>query len=441
METFTPWTLFTDLSLILLLILVGKLIRAKLRFVQSLFIPASLMGGLLGLILGPNGFGILPFSSFISVYPAILIAVVFGALPLSSPKVGLKTIAKRVGPMWAYSQFGMLFQWGLMGLLGILVFAVIWPELNPAFGVMLPTGFYGGHGTAAAIGTAFDGLGWSDAASLGMTTATIGVILAVVGGILFIKLATKRGDTRYITDFQQLPQELRSGLLPKEKRSHNGIATTSPISLESLTFHLSIVIAAAFGGYLMSRAGKLISPTLELPVFSCAFIIGLLLKLAFDKTKVSEYVDPQTSSSISNCATDLLVAFGISSIKLSVVFKYAVPLAVLLAVGLIVTLVTVFVVGKRVHNGEWFEKSIFAWGWWTGTMAMGIVLLRIVDPERRSTILDDYALAYLPCAPIEILLLSIVPVCFMNGSGLWLSLGCLAISLMIIIPAILKRKA
>lgn len=440
MEAFTPWTLFLDLSIMMLLILVGKLIRAKVRTVQKLFIPASLMAGLLGLLLGPNGLDLLPFSSYISVYPAILIAIVFGALPLSSPKVSMQTIVKRVGPMWAYSQFGMLFQWGLMGLIGILLFCSVWPELNQAFGVMLPTGFYGGHGTAAAVGTAFDSLGWEDASSLGMTTATIGVILAVIGGIFFVKLAARHGTTQYISDFGDLPQELRSGLLPKEKRGSSGEATTSPISVESLTFHLSIVVAAALGGYLCNKGAKLISPTLELPVFSCAFVVGLLMKLFMDRTKISDYVDPQTTSSISNCATDLLVAFGISSIKLGVVVKYAVPLAVLLVVGLAVTLWTVFWVGKRIHDKDWFEKSIFAWGWWTGTMAMGIILLRIVDPERKSTILDDYALAYLPCAPVEILLLSIVPVCFASGAGLWLSLGCLGVSLAILLPVLLLKK-
>lgn len=432
MADFTPWTLFVDCGLMMLLILAGKLIRSKVQAVQKLFIPASLLAGLLGLIFGPNGLGWLPFSGSISVYPAILIAIVFGALPLSSPSVSLKTVAKRVGPMWAYSQFGMLFQWGVMCLFGLLVLNLIWPDLNPAFGAMLPTGFYGGHGTAAAIGEAFGGLGWDEAASLGMTTATVGVILAVIGGLAFVKIAARKGDTRYISDFADLPPELRSGLLPKEKRTSSGEATTSPISIESLTFHLCIVIVAALGGYLCNKGAKLLDPRLELPVFSCAFVVGLLLKLVLDRTKTTDYIDTRTVSSISNCATDLLVAFGISSIKLGVVVKYALPLAVLLLAGVALTVWTVFWFGKHLHGSDWFEKSIFAWGWWTGTMAMGIVLLRIVDPHRKSTVLDDYALAYLPCAPVEILLLTVVPVCFASGAGLWLSLGCLLLSAVIL---------
>ncbi len=432
---FTPWVLFTDLGIIFGLLLIGKFIRVKVKIIQKLFIPPSLIAGILGLVFGPNGLDWLPLSTNTAIYPAILIAVVFGALPLASPKFTVKEVAKRVGPMWGYAQLGMLMQWAIMGLFGILVLKMIWPNLNSAFGVMLPTGFYGGHGTAAAIGSAFEGLGWDEATSLGMTTATIGVIVAIVGGLFFVKNAARHKQTSYISDFDNLPNELRSGLLPKDKRESSGEITTSPISIDSFTFHLALVIIAAFGGYLISKGVKMWYPKLELPVFSCAFIVGLIMKKIFDKVKVSEYIDPKTTNTISSCSTDLLVAFGVASIKLGVVVKYAVPLIVLLVVGIVVVYYIVFFFGKHLHRKDWFEKSIFAWGWWTGTMAMGIALLRIVDPKMQSKAMDDYALAYLPCAPVEILLITFVPILFMNGMGLWLMLGCLVLSFLIIFLA------
>ena len=435
LANFTPWVLFTDAGFICALLLVGKFLRVKIRLIQKLFIPPSLLAGILGLTFGPNGLGWIPLSGNISTYAAILIAVVFASLPLSSPSFKVKEVARRVGPMWAYSQFGMLFQWAMMGLFGLLVLNLIWPGLNPAFGVMLPTGFYGGHGTAAAIGSAFDGLGWDEATSLGMTTATIGVIVAILGGLLFIKVATKKGQTSYITDFADLPDEYRSGLLPEEKREATAVGTTSPISIDSHMFHLSLVIVAAFGGYLLSRGVKMLWPALELPVFSCAFVVGMLIKMGFNKAGAAKYVDSRTTGSISSSATDLLVACGVASIKLSVVVKYAWPLIVLTVVGIAVTVFTVFWFGRRLNRKDWFEKSLFAWGWLTGTMAMGIALLRIVDPKMQSRAMDDYALAYLPCAPVEILLITFVPILFAAGQGLWLMLGCLVLSLLILFLA------
>ena len=435
-DVFTPWVLLSDLGIISALLLVGKFIRVKVKLIQKLFIPPSLLAGVLGLALGPNGLGWLPLSGSMGTYAAVLIALVFGALPLSSPKFTVKEVAGRVGPMWVYAQLGMLLQWALAGLFGLFVMKLIWPELNDAFGVMLSTGFYGGHGTAAAIGEAFNGLGWDEAASLGMTTATVGVICAIIGGLICIKWAAKNKQTAFISDFADLPQELRSGLVPAEKRDSMGNATTSSISIEPLTFHLALVLLVAFLGYSMSVGVKQWYPQLELPVFSCAFIVGLVLKKIFDATSVTDYICPQTTQRIGSMATDLLVAFGVASIKLGVVVKYAVPLIVLIVAGALMVFGITFYFGKRLSKTYWFERTIFAWGWWTGTMAMGIALIRIVDPKLSSKAMDDYALAYLPIAPVEILLITFVPIMFMNGMGLWLSLGCLALSGLLVLLAI-----
>ena len=43
--TFTPWTLLIDVGIVSALLLFGKLVRARLSFVQRLFIPPSLLAG------------------------------------------------------------------------------------------------------------------------------------------------------------------------------------------------------------------------------------------------------------------------------------------------------------------------------------------------------------------------------------------------------------
>ena len=434
-SVFTPWGLFVDLGLIFGLLLVGKIIRVKVKLIQKLFIPPSLIAGLLGLAMGPSGLDWLPFSNNLGTYAAVLIALVFGALPLSSPKVSMKEVSDRVGPMWVYAQLGMLLQWAIAGLFGLFVLKLIWPDINDSFGIMLSTGFYGGHGTAAAIGAAYEGLGWDEAGSLGMTTATIGVVCAIIGGLIMIKWAARNKQTAFIADFNDLPNELRSGLLPQDKRDSIGTATTSSISIESITLQMAFIFVVAFVGYLISQGVKMYYPKLELPVFSCAFIIGLLFKKISDRTGVSDYICPNTTQRLSSFFTDLLVACGVASIKLGVVVKYAVPLIVLVIFGIVLVWFISFYFGKHLSKTYWFERSIFAWGWWTGTMAMGIALIRIVDPKLISKAMDDYALAYLPIAPIEILLITFVPILFVNGFGLWLMLGCLALSMLLLLLA------
>jgi len=434
LTNFTPWVLFSDAGIIFALLLIGKLCRAKIKAVQSLFIPPSLIAGILALTFGPNGLQWLPLSNNLGTYSAILIAVVFSALPLNSPSFKIKEVAGKVGPMWAYSQFGMLFQWAAIGLIGILFLTPVWGVKEP-FGIMCPVGFYGGHGTAAAMGATFGDMGWPDALSLGMTTATVGVVLGVIGGVIFIKLATKKRQTSYVSDFAELPNELRSGLVPDEKRDSLGKATVSSISIEHYTMHLAIVFICAYLGYLLTTGVKSAAPKLEIPVFLSAYLVGLLVKLILDKTKAIYYVEQKTIGNISGTATDLLVACGVGAINLKVVADNWVPLVVLLVIGTIVTIFMVFYFARHLYKQDWFEKSIFAWGWWTGTMAIGIALLRIVDPKNESHALDNYALAFLPCAPIEIILILSVPIAYQGGWLTWLCLGYLLISFGILLLA------
>ena len=436
MENFTPWTLFVDIGIISLLLLVGKLMRVKIKWIQKLFIPPSLLAGFIGLACGPHGFDILPISEQTGTYAGILIAFIFGALPLTSQKT--KGNQQEIGAMWVYSQTGLLLQWAFGGLLGLLVLNQIWP-LSPGFGITMPSGYCGGHGTAAAIGQAFGQLGHDEILTLAMTAATFGIVGSVILGLIFVKWGAKKKHTTYLADYKDLPSELRTGLLPQEKRESMGESTCSSISIDSLTFNLAIICAIALGGYGISKLAAHFMPGFELPVFSCAFVFGILFKKLLDRTRASESICPQTVGHISGSMTDYLVAFGIASIKVSVVIEYIVPLAILLLSGLAVTLIYVFVMARKLMKECWFEKVLFTWGWFTGTMAMGIALLRVVDPKMKSRCLDSYALAYLFIAPVEISLITFAPVAFVNGYGLLFSGICLAAGLGVLSVAYFKK--
>jgi ESS family glutamate:Na+ symporter len=436
MSAFTPWTLFVDIGIVSALLLIGKLMRVRIKLVQKLFIPPSLLAGFIGLALGPHGFDVLPLSTQTGTYAGILIAFIFGALPLTSQKVQGKN--RGIANMWAYSQGGLLLQWAFGGFLGLLILNQLWP-LSPGFGITMPSGFCGGHGTAAAIGQAFGQLGHDEILTLAMTAATAGIVASVILGLIFVKWGASKKHTAFLADYNDLPAELQTGLLPQDKRESMGESTCSSISIDSLTFNLSLVCLIAFCGYGISKLAAHFMPGFELPVFSCAFVAGILLKKVFDRTLVTEYICPKTVNHISGALTDFLVAFGIASIKISVVIEYIVPLAILLLSGLAVTLIYVFVMARKLMKECWFEKALFTWGWFTGTMAMGIALLRVVDPKMKSRCLDNYALAYLFIAPVEISLITFAPVAFVNGYGLIFAGICLVAGLGVLAVAYFKK--
>lgn len=421
--SFTPWTLLIDAGIVSLLLLLGKLLRAKVAFIQRLFIPPSLIAGFCGLILGPEVLGWLPLSSNMGTYAGILIALVFSCIPFTSSKSRSNDGGSRIGRMWSYSQAGMLLQWALGGALGMWVLSLFWP-LDGAFGLSMPAGFCGGHGTAAAIGEAFSKHGVEEMQSLAMTAATVGIIASVVIGMWIISWGAAHGKTSFLGKFETLPEELRTGILPKDKRISMGEASFSAISLDSMTFNFAFVALSALGGYGISKLIALIWPALMLPVFSCAFIAALFVRWSLGIIKADEHISKPIIGHLSGAFTDYLVAFGVASIKLEIVGRYIVPLTILLVLGLVLTLIYVFIVGARIHRTYAFEKSVFTWGWFTGTMAMGIALLRITDPDSKSGTLDDYAIAYLYIAPVEIALVSFAPLAFTAGFGWLFILAC-----------------
>ena len=420
-----------------ILLLLGKLLRANVRFIQKLFIPPSLLAGFVALLLGPEVLGWLPLSDNMGTYAGILIALVFSTLPLTSRKKASASEKSSIGRMWAYSQSGMLLQWALGGLLGFLVFS-LWFKADPALGLSMPAGFCGGHGTAAAIGQAFEKYGLEQMQSLAMTAATVGIIASVVIGMWLVSWGSGHGKTSFLSRFSDLPGELKTGILPKDKRSSMGQASFSAISLDSMTFNFAIVALIATGGYGVSRLISHFWPSLMLPVFSCAFLVGLLVRWLLNRARFDEYVSKPIVGHLGGAFTDYLVAFGVASIRLEIVARYVVPLLVLLVFGLLLTLFFVFFVGARIHKDHWFEKSIFTWGWFTGTMAMGMALLRITDPEGKSHCLDDYAFAYLYIAPVEIALVTFSPVAFASGFG-WLFVSlCFVAGASILLSSFLK---
>ena len=163
--------------------------------------------------------------------------------------------------------------------------------MHDGFGLLLAAGFVGGHGTAAAIGATFAQNGWEEATSLAMTSATVGIISAILIGILFIKRGSAKGHTSFLASFDELPNELRTGLIPPESRVKSETDTVSSISIDPYVFHLSIITIIAMGGYYLSQWGAYAITERCCPcIFSLAFLVGLLVKRLLIVTNSEKYV-------------------------------------------------------------------------------------------------------------------------------------------------------
>lgn len=137
---------------------------------------------------------------------------------------------------------------------------------------------------------------------------------------------------------------------------------------------------------------------------------------------MDDYIDHEVTNRISGTCTDYLVFFGIASIDLGIVVKYAMPLLLLLLFGIFIVVLTLMYFGPAMNKGSWFERSLFVFGYSTGVFAIGFILLRIVDPENKSLTLNDTAFACIFTTFSELFTWSFGPMMLLNGQH-WLFIG------------------
>lgn len=411
--------LLYDFCIMSVLLMVSKVIRVKVKAAQDLFIPSALIAGFLALLLGDQGLGILHFSSEVSNYPGILIAILFASMFLGSDrKVSFRSMISSVGDTFFVNAASEMAQFGLMIVIGATLLPMLFPGIHKAFGLMLPAGFVGGHGTAAAVGDVLAENGWAEAVSVGQTFATIGLLGGTAIGIILVNIGAKKGHTKFISEVQHLPEEMRTGLVPENERRSIGDATINPMSLDPITWHLALILVSVGAAYLVNRGLKILLPSVSFPIYGLALLCSIALQGLLKRAKLAPYVDKRVSTHIGSTATDYLVAFGVASTKVSVVIEYGLPILLLVALGFAFVIGWHFIVSKRFFRSYWYERSLYIFGMSTGVMAIGVILLRIADPEFKSGVLEDFGLAWIFLSVLDLLIVSLSPLFVLSGFGL-----------------------
>ncbi|MDD7582901.1 sodium/glutamate symporter [Corynebacterium sp. 32222D000AT] len=423
MEEFSAYSLMLDVGWISLLMVIGNVLRHKVKFIfQDLLLPAPITAGLLGLILGPELLGWINFSDALGDYTSLLIAVVFASMAYSMEVGG--SMRKGARNMWGFSTMMFTGQWGLFILLGVFLFMPVFDTPN-WFGMMLPVGFTGGFGTAAAVGGALEGVGAEAASSLGFTSATVGTLAAIIGGVVAGNWGIRRGKVSHVP--KELPEELRRGYIRNvEDRPSLGRATTNPSAIEPLTLHLGFIVLTVMIAYLINSAISSVWENVSIPLFAMSMVVGLIIRAIMNAVGANDYLDREAISMVSGAATDYLIAFGIAAIVPAAIASYWVPLLVLFVLGTIYCTFFLLWFPAEFFGERWIERGIFGWGWATATVATGIAILKIVDPKLESGTLSEYGMAYVGFGPFEIGMTVVAPIAVIYGftAGLgWISLA------------------
>lgn len=383
-------SIFVYTSVLGILLLIATWLRLKSQLLKRLYIPASLIAGIIGLILGPHFIGIIPveMTTYWSALSGRLIVLVFAPMLMGSALPNFKKLANLAGPSIAWSYGATFAEYAIPLLLSALLFTPLW-GINEMFGTIVEQGWAGGHGTAGGMALVFEELHWTNGASLSVTSATIGLIFGIVGGTVMINIGVRKGWSAVIKSPKTLNND-ETEIFGIEGSNESTKTTISPNVIDSFAFHAALVSVAVFIGWILNQMLKLLIH-FSVSWFVTALFGGLIVQLIVNRTKWAKAVDKSTLSRIQGISLEFLVAGAVASVNVPIVVEYAVPLIIQQSIMMVVMLFMALYVCRKIFPEYWFENSMVLFGTYSGVSATGLLLLRTCDPEMKSGVAEVFA--------------------------------------------------
>ncbi len=385
------------------LLVAGKVMRMRVPVLQRLYLPSSVIGGLIGLAVLSVAGDKVPREVVDAMrkVPGFLINVVFATLFLGKALPKVRRIVSLAYPQLV---MGQIIAWGQyvvgLGLAGFVLSR--WFGVPPCFGNLIEIGFEGGHGTVGGMLESFAAAGWEEGAALGFTVATAGMVVGIVAGMAMINWAHARGIVAEVVPFAQRRRHERRGVHLRHFRPSAGLQTVMSDSVDSLAWHVAVVGVAIAIGVGMLCLMKLTGWKIfnGFPLFPLCMIGGILLQAAAKWLGKDLLVDHGQMERISGASLDFLVVSAVATISVKVVADNWVALAALVVAGVAWSVFVVLWFGPRCFKEAWFERAIADFGQSTGVTATGLMLLRTVDPDSRTCAAASFGYKQLLHEPI-----------------------------------------
>lgn len=408
----------------------AEALRRTVPALARIGVPGSIVAGLFGLLAGPSVLGWLPLDA--GVLESIVyhgLAIVFIAVTLTKPAGGRK------GAGAASMSFAIPFMIALQCFAGLLIVMLLGlsTPMHPGFGLILPMGFEEGPGQALSLGAAWEAGGMTNGAQVGLIVAALGFGWSIFIGVPLVAWGRRRGLL---------------APLPPRPTSHAldaGETLSPPGAIDLLTLHAAAIAITYLLTYgFISGLAWLLR---DMPgiaamawgfhfIFASIFAIGTRALLS--RIPSGTPLDDGLLSRIGGFTVDVVTCAAIAAIQIAVLKEHWVPIVATTAVGGLLTLVVALWLASRAFPDAPFEHCVVLFGMSTGTLPTGLALLRIIDPDLRSSAPSSAVLgsagAVLGAAP---LFLGVVPFAIggwpggFPGTG-WATLGILAAFLLVV---------
>jgi len=412
-------SVFFAFVVLAILLLLSVYIKQKIKLLQKLYLPESIIAGAIALLLGAEVLGKLAeqFDLTSSLAngifptamqqiwlqcPGVFINIVFASLFLGENIPSPKDIWRKASPQVA---FGQSLAWGqyVFGIVTVSFILVPLFDIDPLAATLIEIGFEGGHGTAAGMAATLDKLGFPEGGSIALGLATVGIITGIVGGTWLIQWGEKRGYVQQNRSKQALLSETS---ITEQKQT----STIENMGIDVLSFNCGFTAVAIAFGWLILKSlfwletvswGKSGLELVEaVPLFPMALIGGIILQVAMAKLDLAHLIDRQMQERIGGVAIDLVIVTAIAGVDLTILGDNLEVFVILSLVGIVWNIFAFVVIAPRIIPVHWFERGIGDMGQSMGVTATGILLIKMVDPDNQTAAFESFAYKQLFFEPI-----------------------------------------
>lgn len=401
-------------SFLTVFLVLGHLLRSKFEVLRKLYLPSSLIAGLLGftvlnlLEMSPSAKAFLADEITVGWVdlPSFLTNIVFTTLVLGEKIPSLREVRVVSGPQLCMGQILAFGQYTVSVTLTWLWFIPTY-GVEPSFGAVVPIGLEGGHGVAAGMMDAFTK---NDATQqyydLSLIAATLGLFAGTFVGWATVNYGLRYGKFGSKTTTKQVNQPAPNwwkfnGTYEKDKRPIFGHQTVAPESVDSLALHLGAIGIATTLGWTVKQGLVAIegtSPWLKenqffssFPLFPFSLLGALCVQAVLDYLgdTTTLAVDRKTMERISGCCMDYLVMAAIIELDIAAPAGMLEPFFICFGFCCLWCVVAMVTVGRLMPD-FWLERSLTELGLALGATATALLMLRMVDPDNNTILLRSF---------------------------------------------------
>lgn len=380
----------------------GMFLRGKWKAVRHMLMPASVIGGVLGLLfvnlilseVDICGVTVKDFSNIVDVF----FVMSFISIGLTGGKKKNKNTAengenKKSGGS-VRGAMGMALIWCILYALtpvgGILIISLIGRafDMEPMYGILIPFAFCQGPGQSSTYGKLFEGVyGFENAEMVALTFAVCGFLVAFLVGVPLAKYGMYKGLARNKSRINDAVE--RGYLLPEEQREALGKTTFHSANIETVAAHFAIMGVTYLLALLLAKAVSflpVLGSTLSAMLFMWGMFAAYLVKAVMRLMKMNYLINNVFQSRITGFLSDYLVVCSFMAIQVSVIGRWMVPILAVSAAGTVITFLVCLYFGSRLGSDHDFERVLGVYGTCTGTTPSGISLIRMVDPRLQTPV-------------------------------------------------------